>query len=227
MLSSVLAKLRRWRMNTRKPFGTVPVNALRLSLGDTSPDVARALADAFADVDAVEVVEGDLLALACDSIVSPANSFGDMSGGIDKAIDDFHRGEAQRRLRSAIAEQFLGELPVGAALVVELPGRRFPFVVAAPTMRVPGNVAGTINAYLAMRAALVAVLRYNAARGGPIHSLAVPGLATGVGGMGPGEAAEQMRTAYDSVLGERWRQVVHPALAPYATQGTSIKWRKS
>src|SRR5439155_1431675 len=73
-------------------------------------------------------------------------------------IDDFHHGEAQRRVRAAIADRYLGELPVGAALVVELPAPRFPFVVAAPTMRVPGSVAGSINAYLSLRAALVAVL---------------------------------------------------------------------
>jgi O-acetyl-ADP-ribose deacetylase (regulator of RNase III) len=144
-----------------------------------------------------------------------------MSGGIDKAIDDFHQGEAQRRIGAALAEHFLGELPVGAALVVELPGQRFPFVVAAPTMRIPENVARTINAYLAMRAALVAVLRHNRLAERSIRTLAVPGLCTGVGGMSGNEAAEQMRMAYDSVVGQRWREVVHPAQAPYALRG----WR--
>src|SRR5262249_52728669 len=152
MLEAVRARIRRWRMKTHKPFGTCAPEALRLSLGDLNPQVARALAEAFDEVAEAEVVEGDLLDLACDAVVSPANSFGDMSGGIDKAIDDLHQGEAQRRAREAIAEQFLGELPVGAALVVVVPARRFPFVVASPTMRVPGRVAGGLNAYLAMRA---------------------------------------------------------------------------
>src|SRR3954470_15421694 len=109
----------------------------------------RTLAEAFADAEHVEVIEGNLLDLSCDALVSPANSFGDMSGGIDKAIDDFHQGTAQRALVAAIAEQFLGELPVGAALVVPLPTRRFSFLVAAPTMRIPGSIRGTINGYLA------------------------------------------------------------------------------
>ncbi len=116
----------------------------------------------FTTSPAVEVAEGNLLDLNCDAIVSPANSFGDMSGGIDKSIDDFHHGAAQRSIMAAIAEHFLGELPVGMALIVEIPGRRFPFVVAAPTMRVPSRVTDSLNAYLAMRAALVAVLRHNA-----------------------------------------------------------------
>jgi O-acetyl-ADP-ribose deacetylase (regulator of RNase III) len=77
-------------------------------------------------------------------------------------------------------------------------------------------VIGTINAYLSMRAALVAVLRHNAGAGRPIRSLAVPGLCTGVGGMHPAEAAEQMKAAYDSVVGGKWREVDSPVLAPYA-----------
>ncbi len=213
-------------MKTLKPFGTVPTDALRISLSDTNSDVALALASAFDVCEAVEVVEGNLLDLSCNAIVSPANSFGDMGGGIDKAIDDFHQGEAQRRVMAAIAEHHFGELPVGAAVVVELSTHRFPFLVAAPTMRIPGSVAGSINAYLAMRAALVAVLRYNASGSRPIRSLAVPGLGTGVGGMGYDEAAEQMRVAYDSVIGGKWRDIIHAAQAPFAFRGHRLSSRE-
>jgi O-acetyl-ADP-ribose deacetylase (regulator of RNase III) len=216
MIEALMRMIRRRRMLTLKPFGAVPPDALRVSLGDLDARVSDRLHYHFHDVAAVEVVRGDLLDLDADAIVSPANSFGDMSGGIDKAIDDFHKGEAQRRLMGAIAEQFLGELPVGAALVVEVPARRFPFVVAAPTVRIPGAVEGHLNAYLAMRAALVAVVRHNGRQGRPIRSLAVPGLGTGVGGMDADDAAEQMRAAYDVIAGGRWRTVIHPAQAPFA-----------
>lgn len=226
MLEAFLSLIRRWRMKTHKPFGPDSPAGLRLSLGDMHPEVAQSLAAAFQDVDQVEVVEGNLLDLACDAIVSPANSFGDMSGGIDKAIDDFHGGAAQKAVVAAIAEHFFGELPVGAAVVVKLPSHRFPYIVAAPTMRIPGSVAGTINAYLAMRATLVAVLKHNAGSTSPIRSLAIPGLGTGVGGMSYQEAAEQMRTAYESVIGGRWRQVVHPAMAPYALGSKTINWTR-
>jgi len=206
-------------MKTHKPFGPVAADRLRLSLCDRNSEVAEELASCFRHDDAVEVVQGHLFDLDCDGVVSPANSFGDMSGGIDKVIDDFHGGAAQTAVRAAIERLFLGELPVGAAVVVELSARRFPFVVAAPTMRIPATVHGSINAYLAMRAALVAVLRHNAKGRRPIRTLAVPGLGTGVGGMDVGDAAEQMRTAYDNVMNEGWRRVIHPALAPY------VRWR--
>ena len=92
-------------------------------------------------------------------------------------------------------------------------------------MRVPGNVRESVNAYLAMRGLLVAVLRHNAGGssdgiGGAIRSIAVPGLGSGVGGMPYGEAAAQMRAAYASVVEGHWRDVVHPALAPYASRFT-------
>lgn len=213
-------RVRRWRIKILKPFGPSASAAVpRVSLGDLDPGVANALAETFRDADAVEVVEGNLLDLDCDGIVSPANSFGDMGGGIDKAIDDFHRGAAQKALMQAIAERFLGELPVGMAVIVEVPSRRFPFMVAAPTMRVPGSVVGTINAYLSMRAALVAVVLHNGGGVRPIRSLAVPGLGTGIGGKHPVEAAEQMRAAYDNVVGGKWRRVVSSVLAPYALLG--------
>jgi O-acetyl-ADP-ribose deacetylase (regulator of RNase III) len=99
---------------------------------------------------------------------------------------------------------------------VGLPSRRFGFVVAAPTMRVPGSVRGSLNAYLSLRAALAALLRHNVGGGPLIGSVAVPGLGTGVGGMDPDEAAEQMRAAYDSVVGGKWREVLHAAQAPFA-----------
>ncbi|MGE0709111.1 MAG: macro domain-containing protein [Planctomycetota bacterium] len=122
---------------------------LQVTLVDRAPGLAEAWARAFADCESVAVLEGDLLALSGDALVSPANSFGDMSGGIDQAIDQHYGGEAQRRVRQAIEREFWGELPVGAALLTRYETRRFPYLITAPTMRVPGEVRGSINAFLA------------------------------------------------------------------------------
>jgi len=211
-------------MNVRKQFGSPLPDSLQLTIGDANPDVAGELASAFADVSAVRVVEGNLLDLGSDAVVSPANSFGDMGGGIDKAIDDHHRGEAQTAVVDEIRRRFFGELPVGTAIVTEVPGGRKPAIVVAPTMRIPGNVARSLNAYLAMRAALVAVIQYNIAADRPIRSLAVPGMCTGVGRMPYARAARQMRGAYDNVLGGGWRTVVHSAMAPFASDACEFEW---
>jgi O-acetyl-ADP-ribose deacetylase (regulator of RNase III) len=210
-------------MRVAKPFaGGLASGTVRISLCDTNEEMVDAWIDTFRDVDAVEIVQGDLLDLKCQALVSPCNSFGDMSGGLDKRIDDFFEGAAQRSVVAAIREQWLGELPVGAALLVPLHRDSIRFLVVAPTMRVPGNVAGTINAYLSMRATLVAILQHNG-RGAVIERLGMPGLCTGVGGMNCGLAARQMRAAYDNVVGGGWREVVHPAMAPFALGLTSGK----
>ncbi len=172
----------------------VPV---RVSLCDRNPEVAHALAGRFDGAGRVEVLEGDLLELDCDALVSPANSFGFMDGGIDQAIDRFYGGAAQRAVLDRIAERFYGELPIGSATIITMPSRRFPFLVIAPTMRVPGDSRGTITAYLAMRAALAAILDHNKGSAGRIACIAAPGLCTGVGAMLADESAAQMRAAYD------------------------------
>jgi O-acetyl-ADP-ribose deacetylase (regulator of RNase III) len=217
------------RVETLKQFRAVGPRGLRFSVGDRNRDVAAALATAFGDLACVEVLHGDLLDVSPDAVVCPGNSFGDMGGGFDKAVDDFHGGRAQPAVVRAIATNCFGELPVGSSLVVEVPdATRARFLVMAPTMRVPGNSAHSIGAYLATRAALVALLQHRDS-GARIKSVAIPGMGTGVGGMAFGEAASQMRTAFASVVEERWRQVAHPAMAPYALrgverQGPAVGW---
>jgi O-acetyl-ADP-ribose deacetylase (regulator of RNase III) len=221
MIDFLRRRLRRWRMETLKQFSAVGPRGLRFSIGDRNRDVAGALAAAFRDLACVEVLHGDLLDTSPDAVVCPGNSFGDMGGGFDKAVDDFHGGQAQPAVIRAIASRCLGELAVGSSLVIEVPGAtRVKFLIMAPTMRVPGNTAHSIGAYLATRAALVALVHHNNS-GAQIKSVAIPGMCTGVGGMSFTEAASQMRTAFASVVEERWRQVAHPAMAPYALRGAA------
>jgi O-acetyl-ADP-ribose deacetylase (regulator of RNase III) len=200
---------------------------LRVSLLDTNAEMTAAWIQCFFGVESVEILQGDLLEVGADAVVSPANSFGDMSGGVDKRIDDFFGGAAQAAIRARIQSEFLGELPVGMAIVVPMPSTRIRYVIAAPTMRVPQDVAGTLNAYLAMRAVLVAIREHNVASNAPIRSVAVPGLCTGVGQMPCAEAAAQMRAAFDNVEGGGWKDVLHPVTAPLALGSASIAWRRA
>jgi O-acetyl-ADP-ribose deacetylase (regulator of RNase III) len=213
----LLNRARRLRMKIIKPLGrNRNLDLVKISLCDENPEIAQTLATHFQDIDGVEVLTGNLFDLDCDALVSPANSFGDMSGGIDQQIDRFYEGTAQRAAMERVAERFYGELPIGTATIIEMGTRRFPFLIVAPTMRVPSRVSGTINAYLSMRAALVAILDHNQGQFARINSVAVPGLCTGVGGMAADEAAPQMRAAYNMVVLGGWRQIAHPVQAPFA-----------
>jgi len=172
-----------------------------LRLVDRAAPLVAALRRTFVGT-SVEVVEGDILTLArgC-ALVSPANSFGDMGGGLDLAIRRAYRPfRIEDAVRRTIAETAAGELPVGCAIVVGTPGQRFSHLVVAPTMRTPQVVADTLNAYLAFRAALLAVCRRNGREDAqPVRTLVCPGLGTGVGRLPPEVAARQMRAAWDAV----------------------------
>lgn len=157
----------------------------------------------FADVDAVDVIQGDILKARADAIVSPANSFGFMDGGLDLIYSQHFGWELEGRVRSTILEEHDGELPVGQALIVPTEHEATPYLISAPTMRVPSRVARTAHAYLAFRAVLRAVRDHNQAGVlEPIRTVLCPGLGTGEGRMPPERCAVQMRYAW-AVIHER------------------------
>jgi O-acetyl-ADP-ribose deacetylase (regulator of RNase III) len=69
-----------------------------------------------------------------DAMLSPANSFGIMDGGLDKAIRDVLGPSIEDKVRARIVERH-HELPVGLAEVVPTGDSRWPLLVCAPTMR--------------------------------------------------------------------------------------------
>lgn len=174
---------------------------LNIHLRDINADLVAAWQTAFAGLPGVKVSAGDILEQEADAIVSPANSFGHMDGGIDLAYSYFFGWDLEAGLRKRIVEKHFGELPVGQAAVLPTGHARIPYLVSAPTMRVPGSIAKTLNVYLAFRAALIAVLEHNAQEPSSIETLLVPGLGTGIGEVPFERAARQMRAAYDAIIG--------------------------
>lgn len=193
--------------------------AVSLILCDKSLDMVRAWRLQFPDELGIKIVQQNLLTVAADALVVPANSFGFTDGGVDVAVSGaiFDMG-LQDRLRQQIDAEYAGELLIGQALIVATGSPRIRQVVVAPTMRVPEDVSGTVNAYLALRGVLLAVERHNqrsARNEDRINSLAVPGLCTGVGKMPYERAAYQMWLAYRTVvLGEvEWSRALDKQVA--------------
>jgi O-acetyl-ADP-ribose deacetylase (regulator of RNase III) len=165
----------------------------------SAPLVAERKAQ-FSDCAAVAAIAGDYFHRPADAMVSPANSFSIMDGGLDLAIRDELGFAVERAVQAVIAERHHGELPVGCAEIVETNHPRWKYLIAAPTMRVPEPIPFTINAYLAFRAILVVVENLNkklARR--EIDSLVWSGLGTGVGGVSAVKCARQMRAAYQTM----------------------------
>ena len=147
---------------------------------------------------------GDIFPAPADAIVSPANSFGFLDGGIDLAYSLRFGWHVQDRLQKLIQADHDGELPVGQAVIVETGDSRFPLLISAPTMRVPMDVSATVNAFLAFRAVIRSAQAYNRTAGRPIETILSPGLGTAVGRMHPKACARQMYYAYrTSHLGQK------------------------
>lgn len=155
----------------------------------------------FKQEEAVTIIEKDITLVSCDAIVSPANSFGFMDGGLDYALSDRFGWDLEKGLQQRIKDLPEGELLVGQSLLIETGDAKVPFLISAPTMRIPTNfnIDTSVNAYLAMKAVLI-----RAKQDERISSVAIPGLCTGVGRMHPMIAARQMFQAYkEIILGEK------------------------
>lgn len=133
---------------------------------------------------------------AFDCMVSAANSFGLMDGGVDLAITNYFGLELMDRVQERIVREYRGEQPVGTCMIVEIDHPEHLFLAHTPTMRVPMSISTTDNVYLAMWAMLLAVWKHNLASEQQINHIACPGLGTGCGQMDFNNAAKQMSLAY-------------------------------
>jgi O-acetyl-ADP-ribose deacetylase (regulator of RNase III) len=177
---------------------------MKFYLRDRNEKIAEEWKKFFGDNADFDISVGDIFSgPTADAIVSPANSFGFMDGGIDAAyIHKFHP-QLEFRLRDRIQKHFNGELLVGQATIIPTGAGtdEWRYLISAPTMRVPGVVKHTVNAYLAFRAVLLAVKKWNVeANTEPhINSIMCPGLGTAIGQIPPFACARQMFEAYQAI----------------------------
>ena len=155
----------------------------------------------------ISVHQGSVLDARADAVVSPANSYGWMRGGID-AVYARTFPEVEEQVRSAVLAYHGGELPVGEALLVPTGVPSPIWLISAPTMREPGETlpADTVHPYLAARAVLRLWASAVLDNGAPVHrvvdSIAMPGLGTGIGGAAPELCARQVAAAWDEVFAQ-------------------------
>lgn len=177
---------------------------MNLIFVDMQPEVVSAWKDHFNGYPQISVHSGSIFDVKCDALVSPANSFGYMDGGLDMRISQFFGWHVQERLQELIRDRHHGELLVGVAEIVPTDHPRIPFVISAPTMRVPMILSDTVNVYLATRAVILLVLYGRFPDGRAVNenvkTVAVPGMGTGVGRVPPTTCARQMKAAVDDVL---------------------------
>lgn len=169
---------------------------MKLILSDTNKDVYSAFLKYFSHLENVEIhnkpfqeVEG------YDCLVSPANSFGIMDGGIDLHIINYFGNKLMEDVQKHIIDNYAGEQPVGTSFVIETGNANHKYLAHTPTMRVPRIIYDTENVYYAMKAMLLEVKKHN-----NIQSVLCSGLGTGAGGVPLETAVRQMHLAYTHVM---------------------------
>jgi O-acetyl-ADP-ribose deacetylase (regulator of RNase III) len=186
---------------------------MRIILAAREHPLADAWRAAMDGIDCVSIHSGSILNVACDAVVSPANSYGFMDGGIDLVYSQHFGWGVEDRLRQVIKDRHRGELLVGAAELIETGNLVHPYLIAAPTMRVPMVLGSqTVNPFLATRAVLLLVKHGVFQSGGfagariaeHVQTIAFPGLGTGVGQVPVEICARQMRAAIEDVLLEHY-----------------------
>ena len=128
-----------------------------------------------------------------DCYVSPANSYGLMDGGYDKALTMLFGVELQRRVQDYIISNLYGEQQVGSSIIVDIPGEKKK-LIHTPTMRVPARIKDSEVVYTSMRSTLICALKNN------VKKIVIPAFGGATGGLAPDVVAKEMFKAYIQVF---------------------------
>ena len=127
-----------------------------------------------------------------DAIVSPANSFGVMDGGIDEVYRRCFGQQVQTAVQQAILEQFRGELPVSNAFYRAHEPRADSILdMRTHNARFRENVSNTGECLLRIPRCLIAIERFNNLRSGCVEygRILCPGLGSDIGRTLAGQCA--------------------------------------
>jgi O-acetyl-ADP-ribose deacetylase (regulator of RNase III) len=181
-----------------------PLRLVLCAIDDALADAWAAAADGRREV---YTHRGSTLDVPAEAVVSPANSYGLMRGGID-AVYARTFPSIEQHVRSAVLAYHGGELPVGQAVIVPTAMPAPAWLISAPTMRSPGEQLppDTVHPYLAARAVFKLWRHGRLDDDRPVRSvvstIAMPGLGTGIGGVPASVCARQVMAAWDELFND-------------------------
>lgn len=140
---------------------------MKIYLVDLDNRMTTRWAKDFQDAEEVEIVNGDMPEFLdshkdVDTIVSAANSFGLMDGGLDAVYIRYFGEALQEAVLKRIREEHLGEQPVGSSLILDIPGRKGKRLIHTPSMRTPQPLLDPRVVYTCTRSALVTAMKHQA-----------------------------------------------------------------
>ncbi|HEX9061281.1 MAG TPA: macro domain-containing protein, partial [Clostridia bacterium] len=123
---------------------------MKINFVDINENVINSLKKEFEEFDDIKFFCGDILQIGRGAIVSPANSYGYMDGGIDEVYLEYFGLDLEVAVRNRL-DLIGGSLAVGSAFTIKTGDKRIPYLIFAPTMEMPGEVPPK-NCYSAMKA---------------------------------------------------------------------------
>ncbi len=128
-----------------------------------------------------------------ECVVSPANSYGLMDGGYDRAISEWFGWDLMKKVQKYILEYFKGEQPVGTSFLIDT-GVKNIKLIHTPTMRVPSIIKDPMVIYHCMRTCLMTAMENG------IKSIVIPAFGGGCGCVSHQMICEIMFHAYDQIM---------------------------
>lgn len=180
---------------------------MKIYLLDINNDMCNAWKEYFEGLYNIEVVNDNFKHfmdehLEIDCVVSPANSFGLMDGGYDKAIIDYFGTGLMNDVKKAIIYNWHGEQPVGTSLSVPIYNRvintiygsKICTLIHTPTMRTPEKISDSRIIYQCMRTTLIEAKRKQ------VKHIVIPAFGGATGGISYNEIARLMFLAYEQIV---------------------------
>ncbi len=175
-----------------------PLVNMKVYLLDINKEIVNAFRKEFSSFEEVEVVLDDFQHFMnthkeVQCIVSPANSFGYMSGGYDKAITDYFGKELEQEVQSFINKHLFGEQSVGTSIMVNIPNTD-KMLIHTPTMRLPAPIRDPMVIYQCMRSTMMMAINNK------IKSIVIPAFGGLTGRVPPEIVAKYMKAGYQQVV---------------------------
>lgn len=172
---------------------------ITIHLVDVDNRMIRAWEQKFFDEGNVRIVNMDVVEFleknsTIDGVVSAANSFGIMTGGLDAAYIQYFGSELQEAVQRKIAEEYFGEQPVGSSIAVKIPKHPGFLLIHTPSMRTPQPIIDPRIVYSCTRTALVEAIRCG------VKNLILPAFGHLTGRVPADIVSELMCRAYQDVF---------------------------
>jgi len=173
----------------------IKLKDLKIYIVSTDYEAVSALKEEFTGIKNVHIYNMDIREFyekksnEIDCLVSPANSYGLMTGGYDAALSDILGWEFQGKVQDFIKKHYFGEQPVGSSFIIntDIYGLK---LIHTPTMQYPSLIEDDFIVYQCMRTTLMCAMKHD------VNCIVLPVFGGACGGV-PGEiAAKRMYEGY-------------------------------